>query len=179
MRGKRNNNRGFTLVELTIVIALLAIICTMIVSFTLLMSKKVGDATNGGSAAEDCVRVQEAIEKFITHFDSCDYEISVSGGKVTAQKGGTTYTVGLTSDKKNVRVEYEGGKYTDYKVNYVQKLEMGIEQVKDDEGNILRQGNKLITCTVTYKLPSNAKIKRSGTQEETTVLYFVTHSEKD
>ena len=79
---KKKRISGFTLVELSVVIALLSIITTMVVSFTLLISRHVSDMSKNKDFHEELFYIENIIiDPWLNEFDN-DYTIinSVTAG---------------------------------------------------------------------------------------------------
>ena len=79
----KKNKRGYTLLELTIVLALTAIVATMVVSFSTLVSKY-----NKGSRAdyaffEDCAALKKQVTQLVSENDVKDKIFGVTGNILT------------------------------------------------------------------------------------------------
>ena len=101
----RNDRRGYTLVELTVVMALIVILTGMIISFTSLTSFRVKQAT----AATDCMdaftEYREGVtEGFALIDEARKFEFSTDGALLTI--GGKTFTPSEHID--SVTVETNG-----------------------------------------------------------------------
>ena len=91
----RNNRRGFTLTELSVVLAVLAIVSTMVVSFTVMVSNSRALSSARLDALGD-VRVAEAnIEHFIEENDS----VTVTADKKSLSANGKTLSFTLENGK--------------------------------------------------------------------------------
>ena len=70
---KNKNKRGTTLVELTIVLAIIAIIAVMTLTFTILVQKRVHLNTERDQLMMDLANIETLTKKWITHYDNQDY----------------------------------------------------------------------------------------------------------
>ncbi len=101
---KKNNRRGFTLAELTIVLAVLVIVSAMVVSFTAMVSNSRQLSTARLEALGD-VRVAETL---IENFIEGNEDITVSDDKTTLTAGEST----LLFDENGNLVVGNGGSIT-------------------------------------------------------------------
>lgn len=99
-----NKKRGFTLLELTIVLAVVAIMTTGIV--TLCASVKgLSDRTQAVSTAlNDIATVRKQTTMWLSYFDTADWTISVDNGATSADDSttGSTEDTSLTATHKTV-----------------------------------------------------------------------------
>ena len=79
----RNNRRGFTLTELTIVLAVLAIILTLVVSFTAMVSKNTQVSTARFEALQDIRVAESIIENFIEGKSSITFNVNAEETTLT------------------------------------------------------------------------------------------------
>ncbi len=84
---------GFTLVELCIVLALLAIVTTMIVSFSVLMSEYAKENEATYEFLEDCAALEDVLRDRLAENDTGTCEFSVVNGTLTLTENGTDKTV--------------------------------------------------------------------------------------
>ena len=68
----KHSRKGFTLVEICVVLALLSILTVMTVSFTALMSGFAGRSSAAYEYAKDCAALKEALAIWITENDTAD-----------------------------------------------------------------------------------------------------------
>ena len=100
--------RGVTLVELVIVMAVIAIVSTMLVSMCVALSRTVSDTKKQVDTDLELSRTRTFFEYYFSHFDSEEYEVDLSVGTVedegqilSAFKGtdGKTYAVCIKDEK--------------------------------------------------------------------------------
>lgn len=81
-RSRRLGRKGFTLVELSIVLVLVAILGTMTVSFTTLVSGYSGSNQKEYEFLEQCTRFQQTLTDWVSEYDSSDYNFTVFSATV-------------------------------------------------------------------------------------------------
>lgn len=77
MNRKKRTNRGVTLAELCIVMAVLAIVSTMVVSFTVLMQARTRVIAADRDTVSDIAMVETALDTFIRKYDSDQYTLKI------------------------------------------------------------------------------------------------------
>lgn len=75
MNRRKRNTRGVTLAELCIVMAVIAIVSTMVVSFTVLMQARTRVIAADRDTVSDLGTVESALDRFIRTYDSDEYAI--------------------------------------------------------------------------------------------------------
>lgn len=75
MNRRKRNTRGVTLAELCIVMAVIAIVSTMVVSFTVLMQARTRVIAADRDTVSDLGTVESALDRFIRAYDSDEYTI--------------------------------------------------------------------------------------------------------
>lgn len=75
MNRRKRNTRGVTLAELCIVMAVIAIVSTMVVSFTVLMQARTRVIAADRNTVSDLGTVESALDRFIRTYDSDEYTI--------------------------------------------------------------------------------------------------------
>lgn len=78
----REGKGGFTLVELSIVMALLAILTTMIFSFSVLMNQSTAESKEEYAFLEDCAILKENFSQWLSENDSADAVFVAAGGRL-------------------------------------------------------------------------------------------------
>ena len=149
----RNNRRGFTLAELSIVLAVLAIVSTMVVSFTIMANKNTQVSTARLEALQD-IRVAEAIiEDFIE-------ENEITTEFVENDKGEPIVENSLSAKDKTLSFTLEEGK------TIGGTLEITGENANADKitldrvtsitfayyGKTTENIDNIIYCTINYKI---------------------------
>lgn len=82
--------RGFTLVELSVALALLAILTAMIVSFSVLVSGYAEDGRSVADRVEDCTQAKEAILSYVRARDVKDAYFTIAEGSLSASSDGSS-----------------------------------------------------------------------------------------
>lgn len=80
---KKMSKRGFTLVELSIVLALIAIITGMTVTFSVLMNKFAAENTEKYDFLQDCAVVEKAIIEWVAENSTTDTKLSIGEKSLT------------------------------------------------------------------------------------------------
>lgn len=78
MNRRKRNTRGVTLAELCIVMAVIAIVSTMVVSFTVLMQARTRVIAADRNTVADIGLVEAALDRFIGTYDSDEYTLAQS-----------------------------------------------------------------------------------------------------
>ncbi|MCD8371883.1 MAG: type II secretion system GspH family protein [Clostridia bacterium] len=114
----RKTNKGFTLYELTIVLAIIAIVVALLVSFIVFVTNYQDKVKVYNNTMEEIYSFKAISEKWFSHFDTGDYgfEVTDSDGddvydKLTANcsgSGKTDFSVYLSEDCIYFEFEYEG-----------------------------------------------------------------------
>lgn len=148
MNRRKRNTRGVTLAELCIVMAVIAIVSTMVVSFTVLMQARTRVIAADRDTVSDLGTVESALDRFIRTYDSDEYTILPEQGSLSVLKGGNAVAtlklsidpetekvnaIVITDGKDNVTVTYPL-----YSVTFVSFV---IES---------NDTSALVTCTVEY-----------------------------
>lgn len=95
--------RGFTLVELSVVIALLAILSVMTVTFSTLVGKYVSSATHDYNYSEELSDVKQKLIKELSFLDTSESYFDIYNGALTI----------CDKDGKKVKtISFEGGSLT-------------------------------------------------------------------
>ena len=77
MNRKKRTTRGVTLAELCIVMAVIAIVSTMVVSFTVLMQARTSLIAADSDTIADIGSVESALDTFIRKYDSDPYTLKI------------------------------------------------------------------------------------------------------
>lgn len=105
---KNKNTKGFTLVEITVVLAVVAVIAVMTVSFVALVGTQSQIAKNSGDISSDISYIESDFRKFIMSYDDSSYTFSVSATAVKVVKEGTDISV-FTIQNKNLTYKRPDG----------------------------------------------------------------------
>ena len=93
---------GFTLVELCVVLALVAIVTTMIVSFSVQMNSFATDSQDDYKFLEDCSTLNTQLYKWIAENDIQSAEFFAEGEKLTVTKEGESKLFSLGEKPQTV-----------------------------------------------------------------------------
>lgn len=170
MNRRKRSTRGVTLAELCIVMAVIAIVSTMVVSFTVLMQARTRVIAADRDTVSDLGTVESALDRFIRTYDSDEYAIvqsdpiwtspenpasSTLDTKYTSisvlKDGKVTAKLKLSSDPKTEKVNAivitDGDDKAEitYLLNSVTKMTFELEG-----GNSSGSATALVTCTVEY-----------------------------
>lgn len=145
---KKKRISGFTLVELSVVIALLAIITTMVVSFTLMTSRRVSEMTNEKTFYDEFFYVENMVlDPWLNEFDNEDtiinsirsdyqFEGPINGSDVGANYRGTTYRFTFdgkpkSSTYRTFTSQFPDGKTSTYQCKYITGMKVEIDKRAD------------------------------------------------
>ena len=187
MNRKKRTTRGVTLAELCIVMAVIAIVSTMVVSFTVLMQARTSLIAADRDTIADIGSVESALDTFIRKYDSDQYTLKIDkysvGETVVSNTLDEYYALQvLTSDDtvvaklmlgfdtdEQMRTSVDSVKITDGKtvtsslpLHMVTNLEF---EIVSDSGN----DSTLVICKVTYTRTSGSE----QTSETATICHAV------
>lgn len=170
MNRRKRNTRGVTLAELCIVMAVIAIVSTMVVSFTVLMQARTRVIAADRDTVSDLGTVESALDRFIRAYDSDEYTLSL-------------YDRITTTDWEHPASSQTVDKYTSIAVlkdeNVTAKLKLSIDPDGKVNAIVITDGKDNVT--VTYPLYSvtfvSFVIESNGTSAlvTCTVEYTSTH----
>lgn len=169
MNRRKRNTRGVTLAELCIVMAVIAIVSTMVVSFTVLMQARTRVIAADRDTVSDLGTVESALDRFIRTYDSDEYTIvlsdpiwtsdnpllptfdqkyrSISVWKDEAITAKLKLSIDPETEKVNAIVITDGNDKAEitYLLNSVTKMTFELEG-----GNSSGSATALVICTVEY-----------------------------
>lgn len=152
MNRRKRNTRGVTLAELCIVMAVIAIVSTMVVSFTVLMQARTRVIAADRDTVSDLGTVESALDRFIRAYDSDEYTILPEQGSLSVLKGGNAVaTLKLSIDPETEKVnaivitDGEDKAEITYLLNSVTKMTFELEG-----GNSSGSATALVICRVEY-----------------------------
>lgn len=182
MNRKKRTNRGVTLAELCIVMAVLAIVSTMVVSFTVLMQARTRVIAADRDTVSDIAMVETALDTFIRKYDSDQYTL-----KIDCDKMGFGYSSVADKDYPKLQVsKADGSDAAELKLEVItEQLKPSVDSIKITTGEtvtsslplhnvtklefeiVTESGNDsaLVICTVTYTRTSG-----SGQTSETATI---------
>ena len=170
---KKRTTRGVTLAELCVVMAVIAIVSTMVVSFTVLMQARTSLIAADRDTIADIGSVESALDRFIRTYDSDEYTLSVTSPEskdaLTVSKGENkvaSLMISLDPEgdtaEKIVITDPAGEITASYSLHMVTKLEF---EIVSDSGN----DSTLVICKVTYTRTSG----NGQTSETATICHAV------
>ena len=141
IRGKK----GSTLLELSIVIAMLAIISTMIISFTVLVSEYVRTGQSQYNFTENVSDVRHELSEWLSETDTADTVFSFSGQSILAQDTvkNIQTSVEFSPDTQKIVFTYKDGKTKELSAKNIDILEFA-RFVGETPG-----ATALVKCTIT------------------------------
>lgn len=159
----KNRKKGFTLVELCIVIAIIAIVGTMVTTTIVFFSSQNNDVQKEASFIADVTNIQGKVHDWIMKYDNTGYAITHNGSQssLTASRGSESSAITF----QNGKLKVDGASISE-KYKNVSKVTFQIIEDKSASGNI---EGKLAQVKITAK-------KGSGTEVQT--LLFPLFSNK-
>lgn len=142
-----NKSRGFTLVELVVAIALLAMVGVLATSVVLLTTRSQNEFTISAKSQSEITRVEKLIKDWLMQYDTEEYTISVDPSEPSIK---ATINPG-TSEGIFFTAEFENGVFTCEMPDDSEKTEelSEIEEIRFDIHG------KIVFCTVTLKQNSD------------------------
>lgn len=148
------HKKGFTLMELSIVIALVAIAVVMVSTFCIMADRRNAESNRSIQVTNDITVTEVIVENWINELLSkgATLSLSESGDSIVATLGEDSYELSFTPSEENGGKESSGellGEYTDTQKSFSYTT----STVKAISFSMLENGEngaRLITCTVTY-----------------------------
>lgn len=165
----KNNKRGFTLVELTIVMALLAIVTGITVSFSVLMKDVTADNRDEYEFLEQNIELKEAICAWVAENDVEGSKFTANGDTLIVENAGKEMTLRLSNGRlyysddeqqKNIVLETDLDEITRmiFSVKGDKKL-LKCETIHEND-----EGNTVLTNAFVISLRLGTMIDTGGTQ---------------
>lgn len=156
---EKNKNRGFTLVEISVVLAIVAVIAVMTVSFVALVGAQSQIAKNSADISSDISEIEKNFRDFILSYDDSSYSFSVpadSADKTSVKVvGGDLVTVSFSLKGKTISYTRPDGQVFTRTLNRVESASFSV--LKDNANK-----NSALCCTFSYKT-ANGKSEESKT----------------
>lgn len=151
---KLKGKKGFTLVELCVVMAVAAIVGTMITTTVLFLSKQNNDIQKDSAFISEVTDVQQRINDWVKKYDGTGYEITSNTGmtELTAKKGSSESK--LTFSESTIKVD---GASVSNKYKNVSGISLQVIVDKSASGNV---EGEIVQVRVTAK-------KNKGSETET------------
>lgn len=155
---KNKNTKGFTLVEITVVLAVVAVIAVMTVSFVALVGAQSQIAKNSGDISSDISYIESDFRKFIMSYDDSSYTFSVSDYTLTVKGSNADSEISTFSIKDKI-LSYKRPDKTDFSRTLKRTESASFSVLKSvDSGN----EKYAILCKFSYK-SANGKSKEEKT----------------
>lgn len=156
---KKRKRTGITIAEMCVVLAVLAIVGTVVVSFSVMVNARSAAATTKLSASEDRELCQVILKSWVDRMTGLD-------ASITADETGLSATV----EGQAYRVAWEEGTLT-APLPDGQKLFCPIDTVEELQFRQMTRsnGNPLIFCTLVYSV-TNAAGNRVALEDTFTIL---------
>lgn len=166
---RRGVTRGVTLVELCVVMALIAILSTTVISFSILINNYAGRMAVDRNIKEGVAQMGQALDIWLSVCDSPGYQISASpdGSSLVAtdkSDSSKTYTLYLGEDA--IEGTLPTGNRIHFEVSGLDSLSFSLLGKADPA-----DPRQLIRCTITHKKPFVA-----NDATETTLLVRATRA---
>lgn len=161
---RSNRRRGTTLVELCIVMALVAIVGTMVTSFSVLISRYTGRLSTDRDVKDGLTYIDLALDVWVSTMDFAGATLNVSEAEpdvltATVTKDGSSDKYTLQLEDGLVKGTLPDGRSLEYAVPGIKSLSFSVQSKAD--------GRVLVTCTVTHEKPFS-------TNEDKTILMRTT-----
>ena len=169
MNRKKRTTRGVTLAELCIVMAVIAIVSTMVVSFTVLMQARTSLIAADRDTIADIGSVESALDTFIRKYDSDQYTLKI-----------VNYNVGETV-VSNTLDEYYALQVSTSDDTVVAKLMLGFdtdEQMRTSVDSVKITEGETVTSSLPLHMVTNLEfeiVSDSG-NDSTLVICKVTYT---
>ncbi len=147
-----NKKRGFTLAELSVVLALIGIVVALTVTFTTMLSNRAAQSQAYDKVLQDLPNIEFSIKSWLTHYDNADFYLKVEddGHSLAAYdiKGTTDLRDDVRVSKMHLSTDGStlvGDDFSSMIVHSVQSLNFTITSPSST--------NRRIVCTIEYLLP--------------------------
>lgn len=144
--------KGFTLMELSIVIALVAIAVVMVSTFCIMADRRNAESNRSIQVTNDITVTEVIVENWIDELLSkgAALSLSESGDAIVATLGEDSYELSFTPSEENGGKESSGKLLGEY-IDTQKSFSYTTSTVKAISFSMLeKEGARLITCAVTY-----------------------------
>ncbi len=155
---KTNGKKGFTLAELTVAIAVVAVITGMVISFTVLINAQTKKATQMLDVQQELDLAEEMVRYWIAYFDTNEYTFSQENGVlISTQKTDATKTYCIYLEDGMLFATYPDGTPRFTPLGYVSAVtftlitDSGWAVEEAEQGDIF---GELIRCDFAYLEPA-------------------------
>lgn len=139
---QKKHRAGVSIAEMCIVLAILAIVGTLVVSFSLMVSARASASAVRLNAADDLHVSQAILDTWVDKMTGLNAQITANGADLSATVGGETYTV--TLQEGTLKAPLPDGS----------TLSCPISTAEDFRFTQMTRpaGNPLIFCTIIYSI---------------------------
>lgn len=141
------NKKGMTIAELTVVLAVIAIVSTIVVSFSIMVHQQTLISNSKVDAVADIRVVENIIDGWIYRQEKEGYEISLEGNVLKSVKEGSEYTLTFV-DNKIVGTLVDGDELF-YNTSTIESIEYEI---------FAKDTDMLIICTINYYVSNGTEL---------------------
>lgn len=144
---KRMGQRGVTLVELVIVLALVAVLSTTIILLTTSIKGLVDNNKQLYEEMDNLTYSRQFIEKWFHNFDTIDNKYDIRNDKLVIISEGIEYSIHIETDKIIVKYQEElvNPELTDNPIPSFYEF-IGVYDIKFEN----YEGTRLYNCTIFY-----------------------------
>lgn len=141
--------KGVSIAEMCIVLALLAIVGTLVVSFSLMVNARANAGTTRLNAADDLKVSQAILDAWVDKMTGLNAQFTADETGLSATVGGETYAVSLQEDM--LLAPLPDGETLSCPISVAEEFRFGLMTRPG--------GNPLIFCTISYTVKSPAGVK--------------------
>lgn len=152
---RKNLKKGVTLAELAVVMAVIAIISTMVISFSVACNLWVRYGVNRDDTMSSCRLVKSVFRSFSDGFDDVDHEFVVNGNKLEVYEKNADEPLRSLSFNENALVETASSDETAYATSNITGIDFSV--VKSETS-----GNVIVKCAIGYAIPP---LNKNGSTE--------------
>ena len=139
------NKKGMTLAEICIVLAIVAVVSTIVVSFTIMVKQNISMSKSNVDAMSDIKVIESAVEGWVYQQEILGNDLSLEGDFLKGKKGEEEYSLSFVDN--TIKGTLPDGKGLEYSANTIKSVKFELYDKKIDT---------LIICTVNYYV-SNGK----------------------
>lgn len=154
------SKKGFTLIELCIVIALIAIVSTMVVTFLAVYQKNSFSLVGSKAIMNDISDVRTTVKDWVQQYDNGEYEFNASGSTLEAKNSSGDVAKIYIAEKTLYR-ELNGEIINADKMTVITSSKFSFDTTQNDEG-VTVEDRGVVKCTVYF----------GGSQEEMMFTLF-------
>ncbi len=135
---KVNGKKGFTVLELSIVLAIVAIVSASVATFSVMFAKRVNSNNKKLSLMQDVVKAQSLIDSWVNEIYTLNGEIVVLDGQLVANVSGENYQLYLSNGMLVGKIP-TGERSVELSI--VSQIDFSVKE---------KSGDKLYYCNLSY-----------------------------